>query len=271
MNELTMYLNSGLAIMAFALIVIIVLLFMVYNLCQEREELKHSIESGVSSQPQNPRKPAMKNEDLKVSFGIGDEVQQLGQARIPGIVTAVRQINDDLQYTVASVIDSVYQPRVWSRLELKLLRRANVESIAMAFSLMYSAMNFTARSGLFDSFAVGDVVKISLGDSTSFLVTSVGSKQGDLIYVLECGTYQIQELQTRRLEVGSQGRLPKLEPSPISQYVEPRQQRVYSTCYGAPNATSVSLYGQLLLLCARRIARHSASSSTFTGDVRLRL
>ena len=189
MNELTMYLNSGLAIMAFALIVIIVLLFMVYNLCQEREELKHSIESGVSSQPQNPRKPAMKNEDLKVSFGIGDEVQQLGQDRIPGIVTAVRQINDDLQYTVASVIDSVYQPRVWSRLELKLLRRANVESIAMAFSLMYSAMNFTARSGLFDSFAVGDVVKISLGDSTSFLVTSVGSKQGDLIYVLECGTY----------------------------------------------------------------------------------
>lgn len=131
----------------------------------------------------------MKNEDLKVSFGIGDEVQQLGQDRIPGIVTAVRQINDDLQYTVASVIDSVYQPRVWSRLELKLLRRANVESIAMAFSLMYSAMNFTARSGLFDSFAVGDVVKISLGDSTSFLVTSVGSKQGDLIYVLECGTY----------------------------------------------------------------------------------
>ncbi len=84
MNELTMYLNSGLAIMAFALIVIIVLLFMVYNLCQEREELKHSIESGVSSQPQNPRKPAMKNEDLKVSFGIGDEVQQLGQDRIPG-------------------------------------------------------------------------------------------------------------------------------------------------------------------------------------------
>ena len=131
----------------------------------------------------------MKNEDLKVSFGIGDEVQQLGQDRIPGIVTAVRQINDDLQYTVASVIDSVYQPRVWSRPELKLLRRANVESIAMAFSLMYSAMNFTARSGLFDSFAVGDVVKISLGDSTSFLVTSVGSKQGDLIYVLECGTY----------------------------------------------------------------------------------
>ena len=41
----------------------------------------------------------MKNEDLKVSFGIGDEVQQLGQDRIPGIVTAVRQINDDLKPT----------------------------------------------------------------------------------------------------------------------------------------------------------------------------